>query len=145
MPELTFENLVAHEPRLADLLEEARSYHKKRPRGFCRYDTWYSWRQPERGLRRRMAQLVGWETGRDDVLGTSAAYELAYRTIYGALPACKHGGGCRPRSRRAAAPKDALSRGLSRALPPGAAFISYRASAIPVGANRGHIDPATPV
>jgi hypothetical protein len=30
------------------------------------------------------------------VLGSSAAYDVAYRTIYQALPDCKHKGECGP-------------------------------------------------
>jgi hypothetical protein len=43
-----------------------------------------------------LQQLVGWCSGRSDILASSQAYSVAYRTIYEALPDCRHlsGGLC---------------------------------------------------
>ncbi len=43
--------------------------------------------------------MVGFTSGREGVLGSSAAYEAAYKAIYQGLPDCKHQGECRPFAR----------------------------------------------
>ncbi len=95
----TFDELVALEPRLADLLAEAQAYHANRPRGFCANAVWYGYPGHQPGLKKRLAELVGFTSGREGVLGGSAGYEVAYRTIYRGLPNCKHQGDCRPFAR----------------------------------------------
>lgn len=91
-PALTFAHLVALEPELGDLLAEAIHLKTTSSRGFCANAVWP-------GLKERMRELVGYASGRAGVLGTSAAYDIAYRTIYQALPRCRHRGGCARRGR----------------------------------------------
>jgi len=89
---LTFNDLVALEPRLAHLLTEARSH--KPSRKFCANEAWYGCS----GLKDKLLRLVGWgrETAPDgatDVateerLKSSHAYDVAYETVYQALPDC---------------------------------------------------------
>jgi hypothetical protein len=92
----TFDELVALEPRLADLLAEAQDYHAKRPRGFCANAVWYGYPGHRPGLKKRLSELVGFTSGHGGVLGSSAAYDVAYKATYQALPNCKHKGECRP-------------------------------------------------
>lgn len=84
----TWQELVRREPRLLDLLREAQAY---RPRpGFCANAIWYGYGRRV-GLRERLTRLVGWgRPDRDPVLSTSAAYDVAYETVYQALPDCQH-------------------------------------------------------
>jgi hypothetical protein len=98
----TFDELVALEPRLADLLAEAQAYHANRPRGFCANAVWYGYPGRQPGLKRRLSELVGFTSGQEGMLGTSAAYDVAYRAVYQGLANCRHKGECRPFSRQAA-------------------------------------------
>jgi hypothetical protein len=88
MSQPTFPQLVSLEPRLAGLLEEAKAYRQKVGRNFCANAVWYGYRGHKPGLRQRLTQLVGWNSHRKDLLGSSAAYDVAYQTIYRALPDC---------------------------------------------------------
>ena len=81
----TFKELVAAEPRLQDLLEEARAVKVEGRNIFCANYIWY--RDPN--LRRRLIQLVGWVRSDSPLLSTEAAYSVAYRTVYSALPNCR--------------------------------------------------------
>ena len=71
MSEVTFAHLVSLEPRLA----EARSF--RRTRGFCASAVWYGYPGDEPGLKRKLRDLVGWETDRDDLLASREAYDVA--------------------------------------------------------------------
>jgi hypothetical protein len=87
---MTFEELCRLEPKLGELLQEARS-HKPQGRSFCANAVWYSYGQyRHRGLKSRLRRLVGFERReRHAILSTPAAYSLAYQTIYRALPDCR--------------------------------------------------------
>lgn len=99
-PALTFAHLVALEPELGDLLAEVASL-KPDPSGhFCANAAWYGYQQRPSGFRKRLSQLVGHLSGLDGVLGTSRAYDIAYQTLYQALPDCRHGGCCGPHGTR---------------------------------------------
>ncbi len=87
-----FDELAALEPRLAALLAEAQGYHATRPRGFCANAVFYGYPGHRPGLKRRLSELVGHVSDREGVLGTSDAYDVAYHTVYQALPDCKHRG-----------------------------------------------------
>lgn len=94
----TWQNLIALEPRLLALYLEARDV---RPPDdptapFCANTVWFGWGARDGGFKRRLSALVGWKAPRrrDDRLYTNAAYEVAYRTIYAALPACRRGCAC---------------------------------------------------
>src|SRR5690242_5329690 len=91
---LTFERLAALEPRLLPLLEEARAHHADPSPDFCANAVFYGYANPPRGLKARLLKLVGWESGRHDLLGTSAAYDVAYETVYEALPDCRGNCAC---------------------------------------------------
>jgi hypothetical protein len=96
----TFDELIALEPHLADLLAEAQNYHATRPRGFCANAVFYGYPGHRPGLKKRLSELVGFASDREGVLGSSEAYDVAYRAIYQALPDCKHKEGeCRPFAR----------------------------------------------
>ena len=84
---LTFERLTELEPRLKDLLAEARAFHKDPNPNFCANAVWYGYAGP--GLKERLCRLVGFTAEGGGALRTSAAYDLAYQTIYQALPDCR--------------------------------------------------------
>jgi hypothetical protein len=91
MPERpTFAQLVALEPRLADLLARAKEFRRGRKR--ISYEAvleeWYGRRdvQWDRGLRGAVVHLVGFmRKDGDPILHTAAAYDVAYDTIFDAL------------------------------------------------------------
>lgn len=87
---LTFSQLCELEPRLLALFNEAKSIKDNRRKpSFCANRIWYAWG----GLRERMTPLVGYAVkrrGGDPRLATSRAYDIAYHTIYDALPDCRN-------------------------------------------------------
>lgn len=89
---LTFEELCKLEPRLLALYNEVRAVKdNKRKRSFCANAVWYG-RGPFDGFKERLCRLVGYSVrhrGGDPRLATSAAYDVAYHTIYQALPDCR--------------------------------------------------------
>jgi hypothetical protein len=88
MKRLTFAQLAKLEPALADLLKEAKA--AKGGKGFCANAFWYGYGC--RGIKPRLLYLVGHlRTDRNPILSTSEAYDVAYQTIYKALPDCNHG------------------------------------------------------
>lgn len=90
---ITWEELTRREPRLLALKREIEQLDNRKGDYFCMNERWYG-EGPYigRGLRDRMAQLVGFlaKNRQDPVLGTSTAYEVAYFTLYYALPDCRH-------------------------------------------------------
>jgi hypothetical protein len=92
---LTFADLVEIEPRLGDLLAEAKAISSDGIPNFCANRVWYGYlNDGKKGLKHKMEDLVGFFAERKDPkLITSSAYDLAYETIYGTLPDCKHPGG----------------------------------------------------
>jgi hypothetical protein len=87
---LTWNDLVAAEPRLAVLLADARAVRDDRRRpSFCANAVWFGW-HGDGGFKSQLRYLVGWGCRPDPILGTQAAYDLAYRTIYNALPDCRN-------------------------------------------------------
>jgi hypothetical protein len=83
-PTPTFAELATLEPRLDDLLAEAKAHHADAGPTFCSNEVWY---RPG-GLKPRLSKLVGWNSGQTGLLGSSAAYDLAYTEVYRALPDC---------------------------------------------------------
>jgi hypothetical protein len=82
---MTFDELCEREPALRRLYDAARAERRKR-RGkhYCANAVWYVRLKP------RLLWLVGWQRpDRDPVLGSADAYDVAYDTIYDALPDCK--------------------------------------------------------
>jgi hypothetical protein len=96
MANLTFNDLVTLEPRLAELLTEARAF-KPRPK-FCANAVWYGYFGSS-GLKDKLLGLVGWgretpldgatDAPREETLKSSEAYDVAYHTLYEALPDCR--------------------------------------------------------
>lgn len=76
----TWEELVALEPRLAELYTEARAV--RRTRRFCANAVWV------RQFKPRLLRLAGWYAEKPE-LRTTGAYDVAYRTLYAALPDCR--------------------------------------------------------
>lgn len=84
-PKLSWEMLAGLEPKLANLLHDARNAESYASNCFCRETVWYAELKP------MLVEIVG--HGRSDyhpILGTCAAYELAYDTILKALPDCRN-------------------------------------------------------
>jgi hypothetical protein len=79
---MTFADLASLEPQLGALLREARHVDASSD-AFCANGVWYGSFKP------RLLLLVGWEAS-NPALRTSEAYDLAYETIYDALPDCRH-------------------------------------------------------
>lgn len=85
---LKFFDLCEREPRLAALYYEARSVDATAPD----YDPLEVWYGPG-GIKSYVCSLVGWESdSTDPVLTTSEAYDVAYHTLYDALPNSRQGG-----------------------------------------------------
>jgi hypothetical protein len=85
----TFRALARREPRLRDLLAEARAHHQNLGPVFCANAVWYGYTGFQPGLKERLSCLVGWAAERGGDLRTSEAYDVAYHTIYQALPDCR--------------------------------------------------------
>jgi hypothetical protein len=134
----TFEELAALEPRLNHLLAEARSYHEKKYRRFCANAVWYGYPGHEPGLKQGLSELVGWESGQKGLLGSREAYDVAYQTLYQALPNCRHRiGVCR--SFLSTGPRKGSKQEGEKVM------YSVRASDIPRKAIPGTADPETPI
>ena len=94
-PRPTWGQLVALEPRLAELAAEirARGHHGKPPATFCANCEWYGYRGRGVGYKAQLCALVGWTARTEDpTLRSSRAYEIAYAHCYDLLPDC--GPGC---------------------------------------------------
>ena len=83
-PKITWEKLVAIEPRLDELLKEIEAIKDPGGPSFCANDIWYRQYKP------RFLKLVGWAAEKDDsVIKTEKAYNLAYKKLYHSLPDCR--------------------------------------------------------
>ena len=100
MNTISWEELVALEPALQQLLDDIRRVKddKRRP-SFCTNHWWYgrpTWLDEDEddGFRGRLIDLVGYVAMRPDEprLRTSDAYMIAYDTLYDALPGCRNCG-----------------------------------------------------
>lgn len=81
----TWQQLVKAEPELEELLEEAQCVDGSDSH-FCANRVWYMLG----GLKENLCDLVGWTARRSNpILKTSAAYDVAYKKIYAALPDCR--------------------------------------------------------
>jgi len=81
IPALTWPQLVELEPALLDLYRAAQAVDG-RDAHFCANRVWYDSFKP------RLLALAGWEA-RQPALKMQEAYDLAYETIYAALPPCR--------------------------------------------------------
>ena len=96
---LTFEDLAAREPRLAELRNRTETAGRRQPRtdgGFCANAVWYGYSRYGRrfragSLRGEVIALIGRNSQHPDpAMHTSQAYDVAYRTFWGILPPCDH-------------------------------------------------------
>lgn len=82
---LTLDEICRLEPGIRDLYDEARlvdtSGDYNDMEKFYGYGAYRG-----RGIKARLVRLVGWARCRKDVLATVEAYDIAYRTIFDALP-----------------------------------------------------------
>ena len=78
---LTWNKLIKSEPQLLALYKEAKAVDG-RAEHFCANNVWYEHFKP------RLFPLVGWEC-RNPEIRTQEAWDLAYETIYEALPPCR--------------------------------------------------------
>jgi hypothetical protein len=87
---LTWKALIVIEPKLQELYLQAKSYRKNKG-DFCANEVWYGGAPSMKG---KLCELVGWDAPYTP-LRSPEAYDLAYDTIYDALPECTHEGACR--------------------------------------------------
>ena len=89
----TWDDLVAHEPRLNDLLADARSVRDDNPATCCMHDTYVWGHGSQPSFKNRLDALVGWyRPHKDPLLSTSEAWFLTVQVIQHALPPCRHCG-----------------------------------------------------
>jgi len=93
-PRLTWARLVRLEPRLARVLAAAKAIDPGDNPHYCANRSWYGYDDHAGGgLRGRVGQLVGWgrrgQPGVAPALTTSEAFDIAYQTVYDALPGCR--------------------------------------------------------
>ena len=82
----TWQQITTLDPSLSALLRRASNH-----RGPCANAAWYG---PE-GIRKEMTRVIGHlRTHGPLELKTSAAYDVAYKTLYKALPDCDGTCGC---------------------------------------------------
>lgn len=92
---LTWHKLAQLEPRLSEVLKQAQAIRDDRSdSSFCANRVWFGYDEPgpgPRGFKSKVSSLVGWcsVNAGHPVLGSSEAYDLAYRTVYDALPDCR--------------------------------------------------------
>lgn len=86
---VTWDALVAAEPRLEQLLARARATRDDGSApSFCANDVWYG-HAGHPGLKPVLARLVGWNAVGGDLIRSEKAYDVAYETVYDALPDCR--------------------------------------------------------
>lgn len=93
----TWLRLVELEPRLETLLRRAQTEWATEPAEYCAMRMWYGHPSPRDGLRDTVSDLVGWTAkhrGAHPELCTSLAYDIAYETVFDALPPCRGRCGC---------------------------------------------------
>lgn len=79
-----FDELAVIEPELSALLAEAEAVKDDgKLESFCANRRWCKEFKP------RLLKLVGWARKDKPELNTTKAYDVAYKVIYGALPACR--------------------------------------------------------
>jgi hypothetical protein len=85
----SFEELAALEPRLTELLAEARACSGRAGAEFCASSVWYGDASGQPGLMERLLTLVSPDSGRTGLLGTYLAFAVAYDALWEALPVCR--------------------------------------------------------
>jgi hypothetical protein len=84
---VTWNDLVRTDPRLAGLLIEVRQLGATAPR-FCGVSAWYGYGSRDGGVKARLYRLAGFGSNKPE-LRTREAYEVALETLYAALPPCR--------------------------------------------------------
>ena len=85
----TWQQLAQLEPRLEYLLKEAKAVKAPSGKSFCANQVWYGSNERS-SFKVRLIKLVGWNAEKKDpVLNSAEAYDLAYNTVYNALPPCR--------------------------------------------------------
>lgn len=87
-------DLIRLDPRLSGLLVSVRRLAARRASraDYCANDFWCGEVVSPWSPKERLCRLVGWERKSGPrILQTPAAYDVAYDTLYAALPACKQG------------------------------------------------------
>jgi hypothetical protein len=83
-----FQAMCKLEPRLLALFNEASVVKDDgEAEYFCGNAVWYGW-EGHNGFKLRMENLVGHNAKRRE-LGTTVAYDVAYHTLFGLMPACR--------------------------------------------------------
>ena len=88
---MTFEDLVSLEPRLGDLLGRATAVEDDLENSwFCANSVFVGMRE-QPSFARELRGLVGFYAAADprSVLRSREAYDVAYKTVYYALPECR--------------------------------------------------------
>jgi len=85
-----WEILVAYQPALNDLLQQALMAHDlPGDEWFYAEAYWYGY-SAKPSLRQRVSDLVGWTVDHlDGLLGSTLAYNVATDVVHGALPDCR--------------------------------------------------------
>lgn len=88
-----WDELVAHEPELNDLLIEARSM-KGDERYFCNHEAYALGFGKHQSFKKRIHRLVGYGATkhRNSFLATSQAYDEVAETLLNAMPPCRNCG-----------------------------------------------------
>jgi hypothetical protein len=87
---ITFKELVELEPRLGELLKQIKAEGIVTTYRECWLQRWYGVGGDRQGYKQKMMKLVGWtREDRNPKLINSEAYDIAYRTLSEALPACE--------------------------------------------------------
>ena len=85
---LGWNELVAREPRLGDLMAEVRQERATDP-PYCANARFLGY-GGHPGYKRRIVALVGWfSDAADPELRTRAAYDTAYQRLYNQMPDCR--------------------------------------------------------
>jgi hypothetical protein len=90
-------DLTRLEPRLIGLRASIQRIGRQRAEapGYCANATWYGDMPSPWSLKERLCRLVGWERKNGPAqLRTPEAYDVAYDTLYAALPDCAPGCRC---------------------------------------------------
>jgi hypothetical protein len=93
---MTFDELCQHDAHLRALLQEVTKERYRKDSNFCANELWYALPRTRGfvGIKFLMQQLVGHGARRVE-LRTQDAYDVAYHTLYNAMPNCAHEGSCR--------------------------------------------------
>lgn len=79
----TWPKLVKAEPRLIELFRQAEAISSENDPHFCANRVW------SEKLKPRLTVLVGDEVKDHPLLGSSQAYDIAYRKVFRVLPGCR--------------------------------------------------------